>query len=201
MRFTTPILAVGVFTAFSLSLQAQCPAGITPQSLVTNITWTYHAESRDLANLGGAPAFLGAFRGNANGSLAGSQTSNANGRVSRQMPIAGQWQVYNDCSGGVLQLADGNQGTTWEFVFANNYNQMFMVSDVYLDNVGLAHVLRGTATKFGPAGTSFACPAGVNPLNVLNGTSFAFHAESATPVFDPTAFTRAGGSPYVAGSA
>lgn len=117
----------------------QCPAGITnPLQLLDGTTWTFSTESANFNSNGDAsvgffkPKFVPTNSFNQQGVLTITETVNqimTLGRVTRLAQVSGRYIVYPDCSGGELMFMLSNQSVQYEFVFANNFSEIFMMSD------------------------------------------------------------------------
>ena len=185
MKFVTPHTRIVITCAVSLFCATQANAQCNPNPVsdpLNNTTWAFHAEATDYQPQGSAS--IGTFSINRIAdprnagqfvlALTGTMTVNAGDRIIRLTSTTGKVQyqcdpLTNALRGGTLQFSDGSQAVLWQFVFRNgNYNTLFMVNEVYIDNVFLAKVLRGTAVKIV---NQQPCPA--NPLLVLDNTASA----------------------------
>ena len=115
----------------------------------------------------------------------------------------------NVIRGGSLHFPDGSQDTIWLFIFKNElYNEIAMINEEYIDNIGLSHTLKGQAVKFNSTTQTTNCntlsagfPAG-NPLQAgtglwslvtqsavfdnISGTSAIGHLTFLNPLFRPS---------------
>ncbi|MBY0503643.1 MAG: hypothetical protein K2X03_07030 [Bryobacteraceae bacterium] len=200
------------FSAMLLASQAamaQCPnpqAAANPLSLITNRTWTFTTQAADFGPNGAGSA--GRFTATGSGTsglltITGS-FSDGNGGVTRVTSMSGRFQVSADCSGGQLSFSFSDQAIQYEFVFASNFSELYLVSTTLsgvqgspMGDAGLTAqvpsqaAFSGATVYVGRAKglTSTGCPAGVNPLSVLAGTSWSFQTQ---------AIGYAGGSPQSA---
>ncbi len=204
MKLSTPRIAITC--AVSLFCAAQANAQCNPNPVsdpLNNTTWAFHAEATDYQPQGSAS--IGTFSVNRIAdprnagqfilALTGTMTVNAGDRIIRLASTTGKVQyqcdpLTNTLRGGTLQFSDGSQAILWQFVFRNgNYNTLFMVNEVYIDNKFLAKVLRGTAVK---VVNQQPCPA--NPLLVLDNTSSApngWSLQTESAVYDNVSGTSA----------
>jgi len=117
----------------------QCPAGITnPLQLLDGTTWTFSTQSANpISNGDGSVGYFkakfvpsNAF--NQQGVLTITETVNqimTLGSVTRLAQVSGRYIVYPDCSGGELMFMLSNQAVQFEFVFGNNFSEIYMMSD------------------------------------------------------------------------
>jgi hypothetical protein len=173
-----------------------CPPGLaSPLQLIDGQTWVFHTQS------GGNPfgqASIGKFTAKykppttnfpyPQGTLVVSETLIHAGTVTRLAGIAGRYIIYPDCSGGEIMIMLAGQQIQYEFVFANNFTEMFLLNEingtrsraaspgiteipVLFDPDALAalDVIWGTA-KLGPPG---GCD-GTTPLGTLAGPLWSF---------------------------
>lgn len=196
--------------------KAACPASITdPLQLIDGTTWAFLTQAGDFNPPG--IAAIGTFQATfvptggtgrnskgPTGLLTASETVNDDNSVQRLASVAGTYQIYPDCSGGQLQLALGNAGVTYEFVFSEGFSKMYLVSASVVGSYGTP-VMRGTAQVLTLAGQpALSCPGGLSSqLQLLDGTSWSFHSEpgvfegsstSSVGILHPT-FVPAGGNP------
>ena len=135
-----------------------CPAGITnPLLLLDGTTWTFSTESSNFNPTGDAS--VGFFTAHfdptrpfsSQGVLTITETVNqfmTTGTVTRLAHVSGRYQVYPDCSGGELMFMLSNQAVQFEFVFANNFSEIFMMSDQLQGTpVSFLEILVGTAVR------------------------------------------------------
>jgi hypothetical protein len=136
----------------------QCPAGITnPLQLLDGTTWTFSTESSNFNPTGDASVgfftahFVPANPASEQGVLAITETVNqimTTGTVTRLAHVSGRYQVYPDCSGGELMFMLSNQAVQFEFVFANNFSEIFMMSDSLQGTpLSVFEILVGTAVR------------------------------------------------------
>lgn len=198
MYFPTPQKAAFLAASFLLAsqAQAQCPVGVADP--LNNTNWSFHAEATDYEFPGSAS--IGTFSinriadprnaGQTILALSGTMTVNAGNRIARLASTTGKVDYQCDpgtsiIRGGTMQFSDGSQGVLWQFLFSNsNYSEIYLVNEVYLNNLFLSHVLEGIAVK---VENPRPCPA--NPLLALdNATSaplgWSLRTESA--VYDST---------------
>ena len=183
MKLFTPRIVITCAVSLFCATQANAQCNPNPVSdPLNNTTWAFHAEATDYQPQGSAS--IGTFSINRIAdprnagqfvlALTGTMTVNAGDRIIRLTSTTGKVQyqcdpLINTLRGGTLQFSDGSQAILWQFVFRNgNYNTLFMVNEVYIDNATLAKVLRGTAVK---VVNQQPCPA--NPLLVLDNTASA----------------------------
>ena len=144
--------------------------------------WAFHWEATNYFPIGSAA--IGTINVTrqpvANGgylNVTGTMTVNAGDRIirlatmaSRRFGPSAQYQclTYTDSiRGGTLHFPDGSQDTLWQFVFKNsNFDEIFMVNEEYIDNIFLAHTLKGNGVKFNSATQTANCNT-LGPLAIL----------------------------------
>ena len=197
MKLFTPHIVITCTVSLFCAAQANAQCNPNPLSdPLNNTTWAFHAEATDYQPQGSASIgtfFVNRIADPRNAgqfvlALTGTMTVNAGDRIIRLTSTIGKVQyqcdpLTNALRGGTLQFSDGSQAILWQFVFRNgNYNTLFMVNEVYIDNTTLAKVLRGTAVK---VVNQQPCPA--NPLLVLDNTTSApngWSLQTESAVFD-----------------
>jgi len=141
----------------ALPVQAQtCPFGFAnPLQIIDNTTWVFMTQSG--AN-GAGQASIGKFTAKyaaatsttpAKGTLAVSQTVSYNGSVTGASALSGRYSVSADCSGGTLMIAMGGQQVQYEFIFANNFTEMFLINGETIGPSNAFNAIWGKA-KVGP---------------------------------------------------
>jgi hypothetical protein len=141
----------------------QCPAGITnPLQLLDGTTWTFSTRSANVISNGDAsvgffkPKFVPTNSFDNQGVLTITETVDqimTLGQVTRLAHVSGRYQVYADCSGGELMFMLSNQSVQFEFVFANNFSEIYMMSDsittpaLQAQVQGFNEILVGTAVR------------------------------------------------------
>jgi hypothetical protein len=170
----------------------QCPAAFpNPLQLIDGQTWAFQTGAGDFGPIG--MASIGTFKAQyvpagadpknpfphgvltVNESVNGSTLGGGPQSLTRLASITGRYQIYWDCSGGQLSFMLNQQAIQWEFVFASGFTEMYMTSQSLQDNSGLTQTYKGVATL----GAATACPSGIDPLQLLDGTMWSFHASAA----------------------
>lgn len=166
----------------SLANAQQCPSGVSnPSQLLDGTTWAFQTQAAEFSFVD-APgvAAIGKFSakqtGPTQGTLTVTETVNNGGSISRDGSGTGQFAVYPNCSGGTLTFKSNGYSVQYEFVFVNNYTELYLSAD-WVEAVD--QTVWGTAKISAPS----ACPLGASPLSVLNGTTWPFHAETVFYVY------------------
>lgn len=146
------------------------------QVLGIGSTWAFTVRSLDYGPVGAAA--IGTFTIQPNGRLSAVQTvADGYAAATRNAQVSGRYVVYADCTGGQIMFMLNNFQTQFEFVYANSYNDMMLVSTYFVPTASAASGLRGTARR-----SASGCPAGVtNPLNLISGIQWSF--DTQTPYF------------------
>ena len=206
--FTPAILSLAASALLATSVSAQSLCGFRDNEVITDVAgkpfdplvgqWAFHWEATNYSPQGSAA--IGTINVTrqlpANGGylqVDGTMTVNAGDRILRLATMASrrfgpsaqyQCQSYtNTIRGGSLHFPDGSQDTIWLFVFkTDSYDEIAMINEEYIDNIGLAHTLKGQAVKFNSTTQTANCNtlAG-NPLRAGTG-EWTLSTQSA--VFD-----------------
>ena len=153
-----------------------CPTN--PVDLLNGSSWSFQVEGSNTfaESLGVIGRFTATVRGG-QGFLDISQTSRFANNVNRLQGASGRYQVYSDCSGGELMFMVNGQAVQYEFIIVNE-NELYLVSDSVVGQLPAiaraVSVVAGSAIRNPPS----ACPAGVNPLQVMAGTTWVFRTYS-----------------------
>ena len=110
---------------------AQCPTGNPLQVLVG--TWTFKAQGAGTTNYASAGQFTASIGlvgvpPAAAGVLSIVATTNSNGVVTRQERDTGRYQIFPDCSGGVLTINLSTRPIVVEFWFLEGFTEIDFVS-------------------------------------------------------------------------
>ena len=171
------------FSAAAAASFAACPAGTNASQIIQSSAWAFNLKSGSTSTVRteSGSAVVGFFKPLSPGTLqVVVSSSNAGATVRRQEAIA-RYILYPNCTGGELLFYVNGLGFQVEFAFADNFQEMFFVTDDWNARYGGTSSLTGTARK-----ATSACPAGLgNPLNILNGTNWSFRTYSAYYAFGP----------------
>jgi hypothetical protein len=130
--------------AILLAGPPQCPAGISPLSLLAG-NWSFLTQDYGSASIG---SFTAQFQPTLfQGTLQINQTTSAFRFLDVDEVFNGSYQVYSDCSGGSLVFPFGGDAFAYEFVFASP-RTIFMVSSstaFFSNTVGVFRGHFGTA--------------------------------------------------------
>lgn len=134
----------------------QCPAGITnPLQLLDGTSWTFSTEAANFSPPGDASEgyfkakFVPTNAFNQQGVLTIVETVNqvlTTGQVTRLAQVSGTYSIYPNCSGGVLTFMLSNQPVQFEFVFANNFTEIYMMSESSLPVKVVESIATGAVT-------------------------------------------------------
>ena len=170
------ITQISSFFAASLFLASNASA-VCPADPFDNTSWAFQAEGSDFYFK--SVASIGRFqivKTSTGYLLTGNMTFNADGSVIRLASTVGKPQLEG--AGGTLQFSDGRNGVLWQFVFADDCREMFLLSEVYLNGAILAKVIKGTATRID---AQASCP--LNPYQLLESAfapgGWSFTSKSA----------------------
>ena len=130
------IFAITCAAAFCLSAplaEAQCPATITNPLQALVGTWSFKAEGVFPLSYVSAGQFKASVTTDRGGNIVGMldiiDTVVKNGTVVRQERYQGKYQIFPDCSGGVLILNSGQNHIEYDFWFIEGMTEIFMVSN------------------------------------------------------------------------
>src|SRR5689334_10122821 len=100
---------------------------VCPNDPLNGTSWAFsiHTPSGGVASIGQFTATNVAGSLNVNGV----QTVNNNGQISRQESFAGRYTLDGDCRGGEILISVGRANAQLQFYFANNRQEMEIVSD------------------------------------------------------------------------
>jgi hypothetical protein len=171
---------------------AQCPSTITnPLNLISGTTWAFLTEDGQVGD-----ATVGIFTATAEiptrstalaGVLSITETFNNGDTIGNRVTGTGSYQIYPDCSGGLLTFKLAANGYEYAFVFAPGGTEMYLVTantGVGITSAGPIEGNRGTAKKLTAPPSCSAFP---NPLSALAG-SWAFlaqdYASAAVGIFN-----------------
>jgi len=136
----------------TLSNAPACPVGVDPVQLLAGAVWSFRSQSA--AYRGSGSSHVGTLKPTVSpagaGVLSSVETVSYNGYPSsaRLESGAGRFQVYPDCSGGIL-IMTGLQPVTYEFLFTNNaFNQILLLSDTLRYGPNTNDALMGSARKY-----------------------------------------------------
>lgn len=137
MKAARMLMWVIAMAIVALPVQAQsCPGGLTNSlQILDGTTWVFVTQS---ASERAGQASIGRFTAKyvpatssspfARGVLSITQTLNQDGSIAGATGIAGRYSISADCSGGVLMFMLGGQQIQYEFVFTNNFTEMYLVA-------------------------------------------------------------------------
>ena len=151
---------IASFFAASLFLASNATA-VCPADPFDNTNWAFQAEGSDFYYK--SVASIGRFKivkTSTGYLLTGNMTFNAAGSITRLTSTTGKPQLEGQ--GGTLQFSDGRNGILWQFVFADDCREMYLVNEVYLNGDILAKVIKGTALRID---AQAVCPP--NPYTLL----------------------------------
>ncbi len=190
---TSSGLAILVGQARKRALSAACPANAL--DFIGSSTWSFRSRASQVtANKdGNSAAAIGRFTTsvvNGRGALSLTETYRDGASITRGAQGSGRFDVYPDCSGGALLFNVNGQAVQLEFVIAGD-NELDFVSEGASGLQDPQAVLVGKAIRNAPS----ACPAGVSPLQLLEGSSWAFR--TFDPYFPFPPFNTAFGSASV----
>jgi hypothetical protein len=187
-------IAVIAATVLATSAKAACSASLTnPLNLISGTTWAF--QTSDVLD-----ATVGIFTAQAESSNRRSPAStltgvltitetfnnygDSTGVIENQVTGTGSYQIYPDCSGGILIFNIGENGYQYAFILADGGTKMYLASSnanvpnnsiffyqngnpiTDIGNHGVARLLTGPPT----------CSAFPNPLSALVGNwSFLTH--------------------------
>jgi hypothetical protein len=185
--------AIGVLAVVVLATPAKaaCPANTTPLNLISGTTWAFQTSDVEDATVGifTAQAVASNRRSPASpltGVLTITETFNnygdSTGLIENRVTGTGSYQVYPDCSGGILVFNIADNGYQYAFVLTDGGTKMYLGSananvpnnaifiqigaPSDLGNHGVARLLTGPPN----------CSAFPNPLSALAGNwSFLTH--------------------------
>jgi hypothetical protein len=139
-----------------LSGPVGCPAGVTdPQQLLIG-KWAFQAG--DYSNVSGGSFAASIKAGSSVLDVTQTIASYAEEawfgiHIIRQLVSGGRYQVYPDCSGGILHFNANMQAFQYEFVFAPGFNELYMLSNNPIlppGNISVGPLIgnRGIAKRF-----------------------------------------------------
>jgi len=152
---------------------AACPAGVNPAQIITANTWAFQLVAGDAGTIGSAA--VGTFAPLPNGILKVVITYSNVGVVTRRQEATARYILYPDCTGGEFLFYVNGLGFQTEFVFVNNFTQIYMVTDYMNPRIPSTSVLTGIARPTTPG-----CPPGLgDTLDILKGTTWSFRTFGA----------------------
>jgi len=147
---------------------AACPVGVTPAQIINSSTWAFQLKAGDYSPTGSA--LVGTFAPLTPGLLKVSVTYTNAGVAVRKQDGTARYILYPDCTGGELLFYLNGLSFQLEFVFVENFTQLYLVTDELVARYGGTTSLTGYARP-----TTSGCPAGLgDPLNIINGTTWSF---------------------------
>jgi hypothetical protein len=125
-RISVLTLCAVAFMLLAPLANAACPTGNPLQVLVG--TWTFRTQGVGATSYVSAGQFTSSISAQGTGALRIVATTNFNGVVTRQESDAGSFQIFSDCSGGVLTLNLSTRPVVYEFFFQEDGSEIELVS-------------------------------------------------------------------------
>jgi len=115
--------------------QSQCAAAISNPLQALVGSWAYSTKgfvpaTAAFASAGQFVAAIGTKSGSPVGVLVITQTSSANGQITRTEMDSGTYQIFPDCSGGTLTFNLSSNPLTFDFWFANGGSEIKAASNL-----------------------------------------------------------------------
>ena len=129
-RLYIVVICAIAFMLLAPLANAACPTGNPLQVLVG--TWTFRTHGVGVTSYASAGQFTASIvptgQQAGTGRLSIVATTNFNGVVTRQEADTGSYQIFSDCSGGVLVLNLSTRPVVYEFYFKEGFTEFDMVS-------------------------------------------------------------------------